>query len=81
MGKMIRVSPKTDTQIGRLKSALKMSKQDIVKKAINKLDKELTMKQIVQEFKELRKDKKAWTEVLAERALWEASDNWNFDDE
>lgn len=78
---MIRVSPETDTQIGRLKSVLKISKQDVVKKAIAKLDRELTMKQIVQEFEELRKDKKAWAEVLAERALWEGSDNWDFGDE
>lgn len=78
---MIRVNPETDTQIEHLKSVLKISKQDVVKKAIEKLDREFTMKQIVQEFKELRKDKKAWAEVLAERALWEGSDNWDFGDE
>ena len=81
MGKMIRVSPETDTQIEHLKSVLKISKQDVVKKAIDKLDRELLLQQTNQAFKRLRKDKKAWAEELAERALWEGSDNWDFGDE
>lgn len=81
MGKMIRVSLETDTQIGRLKSVLKMTKQDVVKKAINKLDRELLLQQTNQAYKQLIKDKKAWAEELTERALWERSDNWDFGNE
>jgi len=80
MGKMIRVSPETDTQICRLKSALKMTKQDVVKKAIEKLDREFLLQQTNQAFKRLRKDKKAWSEELAERAEFELLDGWNFDE-
>lgn len=71
---MIRVNPETDTQIGRIKSVLKMTKQDVVKKAVEKLDRELLLHQTNQAFKRLRKDKKAWAEELAERAEWELLD-------
>ena len=80
MGKMIRVSPETDTQIGHLKSVLKISKQDVVKTAINKLNRELLLQQTNLAYKRLKKDKKAWTEELVERAEWELLDGWSFDE-
>jgi len=80
MSKMIRIAPDVDAKIDRISTTLNMSKKDIVKRAIEKLDRELTLKQISNEYAELRKDKKAWNRALSERLLWEASDEWDFDD-
>ena len=68
MSKMIRVSAETYEKIENIQSTLGFTKQAIVKKAVEKLDRDLLLAQTDLAFKKLKKNKKAWAEECAERA-------------
>jgi hypothetical protein len=68
MSKMIRVSSSTYDQIEEIQSIVGSTKQDIVKKAIDKLSRELLIHKTDLAFKKLKKNKKAWQQELKERS-------------
>ncbi len=72
MSKMIRVSPETYSQIESIQSIIGSNKQEIVKKAIDKFNKELVLMEANKAFQKLKDDPKAWAEELAEREEWES---------
>lgn len=72
MSKMIRISSETYDQIENIQSILGTTKQDIVKKAIARLNKELFLEQMDVAFKKLKKNKEAWKEELKERQEWQS---------
>ena len=76
MDKMIRVSPETYAQIKNIQTmSQSISQQDIVKQAINRLNKELILQQTDTAFKKLKANKEAWQEELREREEWNFSNN------
>lgn len=68
---MIRVTPETYNQIESIQTILEgISKQDIVKQAIEALSRELLLSQTNEAFKALKKNKAAWNDELKEREEW-----------
>ncbi len=71
MSKMIRISSETYDQIENIQSVLgSVSKQDIIRQAVDNLNKELLLAQTDLAFRRLKKDKKAWQQELEEREEW-----------
>jgi hypothetical protein len=71
MSKMIRISTETYDQIENIQSVLgSASKQDIVRQAIDNLNRELLLVQTDLAFRKLKKDQNAWQEELEEREAW-----------
>lgn len=71
MSKMIRISSETYDQIENIQSVLgSASKQDIIRQAVDNLNKELLLAQTDLAFRRLKEDKKAWQQELEEREEW-----------
>lgn len=72
MSKIIRVSSETYDQIENIQSILGTTKQDIVKKAVARLTKELFLEQMDVAFKKLKENKEDWKQELEEREEWQS---------
>lgn len=72
MSKMIRINLETYEKIVNIQAILGATKQNIVKKAIDRLNKDLLLAETDAAFKKLKRNKKAWKQELGERQSWES---------
>jgi len=71
MSKMIRVDDAVYEKISHLQITLGSTKQAVVQKAIDRLDRNLLLADVDAAFKKLKRSKKAWEQECAERQEWE----------
>lgn len=70
ISKAIRVDSETFDKITYAQSILGLTKKAVVRKAVDRLNRDLLFDQINASYKRLKKDKKAWAEELRERKEW-----------
>lgn len=73
---MIRVDAETHEKIINIQSMLGSTKQAVVQKAVDRLNKDLLLTKADEAFKKLKRNKKAWAQELAERNEWESLNDW-----
>lgn len=67
----IRISRRTHEALKSLADRRSQSMQTVLDVALEKLEQELLLRQLSEDYAALRRDKKAWKEERKDRALWE----------
>lgn len=80
MSKMLRIDAETYEKIIAIQSLLGSTKQAVVQKAIDRLNKDLLLAKTDEAFKKLKRDKKSWKQEQKERNEWDFLDD-EIDDE
>ena len=81
MSTTIRVSNELKQRIDSLSATTGRRLQDVIARGIAEYEKVVFWERFNTEVEELRADRKAWAEELAERALWEGTLRDGLDDE
>lgn len=71
MAKMMRISDAADTYLENLKKVTGKSKIKLLERALADLERNVFLKKTSEQYAELKKDKKAWKEMLEETAEWD----------
>lgn len=77
MSKMLRISSDINQQIEDIQKIYKITKQEIVKKAVERLAREIILQETNKAFENLKSEKKAWSQELQERQEWLLFENDN----
>jgi predicted transcriptional regulator len=69
----VRIDDRTNTTLDRLARETGLAKKDLIHAAVERLRRERILTSANAGFAALRGDSAAWSEELAERALWDAT--------
>ena len=81
MSKMMRISDFADEQLNELTKLTGESKQKLLDKALASLVRYSFIQKGNEQYAALKKDKKAWKELLAEREEWDVTLSDGLDNE
>lgn len=73
MSKILRVSDEAYSKLDQIAISTGSSKQDIIDKALENLERETFLKQANEAYAAMKKDPNQWREHLEEIAIWEAT--------